>query len=100
MKTQSHRQHSWAKTHVVVNPVRRTGVVVLTRDMSANPDPDIRRHIEVSCDWVWLVLIDRRSPVNRDAAENKAKDELYVQPMTPPYEKMVSFNHEHARLCP
>src|SRR5580700_9402825 len=100
MKTQSHRQHAWPKTQVVVDPVRRTSVVLWTRDMRANPDSNIRRHIEVSCGWVRLVLINRRSPVNRDAAQNEAKKERHVQPMSPPYEEMVSFNHEHARLCP
>src|SRR5579863_7587621 len=84
---------------MVVNPVRRASVMVLTGNMGANPDPDIGCHIEVSCGWDGFVLIDRRSPVNRDAAQNKAKEERYVQPVTPPYEVMMSFDHEHARLC-
>jgi hypothetical protein len=98
MKTQSHRQHAWPKTQVVVNPVGRIGVMVLTRDMGANPDPDIRRHIEVSCGWVWLVLIDRRSPVDRDSAKDKAQKERHIQPVTPAHKNIVSFNHEHALL--
>jgi hypothetical protein len=72
--------------------------MVLTWDMGANPDSDIRCHIEVSRIRVWLVLIDRRSPVNGDAAQNKAKEERHVQPVTPAHQDMVSFNHEHAWL--
>jgi hypothetical protein len=66
--------------------------------MGADPDSDIRCHIEVSRIRVWLVLIDRRRPVNRDAAQNKAKKERRIQPMTPAHQDMVSFNHEHAWL--
>ena len=83
---------------MVVNPVGRIGVVVLTRDVCANPDSDIRCHIEVSRIRVWLVLIDRRSPVNGDAAQNKAKKERDVQPVTCAHKDMVSFSHEHAWL--
>jgi hypothetical protein len=72
--------------------------MVLTRDIGANPDSDIRCHIEVSRIRVWLVLIDWRSPVNGNATQNKAKKERPVQPVTPTDEDMVSFNHEHAWL--
>ena len=83
---------------MVINPIRGTGVVVLARDMGAYPDSDVRCHIEVSRIRVWLVLIDRRGPVNGDAAQNKAKKEGHVQPVTPAHQDMVSFNHEHAWL--
>ena len=72
--------------------------MVLARDMGANPDSNIRCHIEVSCNRIWLVLIDRRSPVNGDAAQYKAKKKRHVQPVTPAHQDMVSFNHEHAWL--
>jgi hypothetical protein len=42
----------------VVNPVRPTGVVVLTGDMGANPHANIRRNLEVARVWIGLVLID------------------------------------------
>jgi hypothetical protein len=47
--------------------------MVLARHMSADPDSDIRCHIEVSRDRIRLVLIDRRGPVNGNAAEDKAE---------------------------
>ena len=72
--------------------------MVLTGDMSANPVPDISCHIEVACIRVWLVLIDRRRPVNGDAAQNESKKERHVQPVTPAHEDLVTFNHEHAWL--
>ena len=72
--------------------------MVLTRDMGANPDSDIRCHIEVPRNRIWLVLIDRRSPVDGDAAQYKAKKERHVQPVTAAHQDMVSFNDEHAWL--
>ncbi len=72
--------------------------MVLTRDMGTNPDSYIRCHVEVSRIRVWLVLTDRRGPVNGDAAQNKAKKERHVQPVTPAHQDMVSFDHEHAWL--
>jgi hypothetical protein len=44
------------------------------------------------------VLIDRRRPVNGDAAHNKAKKEWHVQPVTPAHQDVVSFDYEHAWL--
>ena len=35
----------------------------------------IRRHIDVSRIRIWLVLIDRRTPVNRDAAVLRARSD-------------------------
>src|SRR3984957_4333145 len=98
MKAQSQRQHFWPKTHVVVNPVGRAGVMVLARYMGANPDSDIRGHIEVSRNRIWLVLINRRRPVNGDPAQHKAEKERHVQPVTPAHQDMVSFHHEHVWL--
>ena len=72
--------------------------MVLTRDMGANPDSDICRHIEVSRNRIWFVLIDRRRPVNGYAAQNEAKKEGHIQPVTPAHQDMMSFNHEHAWL--
>jgi hypothetical protein len=70
--------------------------MLLAGDMGANPDSNIRCHIEVSRSRIWLVLIDRRGPVNGDAAQNKAKKEWHVQPVTPAHQDMVSF---HDELC-
>ena len=72
--------------------------MALSRNMGANPDSDIRCHIEASRVWIGLVLIDRRRPVNGDAAQNKAKKQGRVQPVTPAHQDMVSFHHEHAWL--
>ena len=72
--------------------------MVLTGDMGANPDSNIRCHIEVPRHGIWLVLIDRRSPVNGDAAQYKTKKERHVQPVTPAHQDMVSFHNEHSWL--
>jgi hypothetical protein len=71
---------------------------MLTREVRANPDSDIRCHIEVSGIGIWLVLINRRGPVNGYAAQNEANKERHIQPVTPAHQDMMSFNHEHRRL--
>ena len=71
---------------------------MLSRHMGAYPDSNIRRHIEVSRNRIWLVLIDRRSPVNRDATQNEAKKDRHIQPVTPAHQEMVFPDDEHARL--
>src|SRR5712672_2841569 len=98
MQAQSHSQHARSEAHVVVNPVGWAAVVMQSGHMGAYPDSNIRRHIEVSCLRIWLVLIDRRSPVNRDATQNEAKKDWHVQPMTPAHQEMVFLDDEHARL--
>jgi hypothetical protein len=47
---------------------------------------------------IWLVLIDRRSPVNREATQNEAKKDRYIQPVTQAHQEMVFPEDEHARL--
>src|ERR1700744_970592 len=83
---------------MVVKPIRRAGVMVLTRDVSADPYTDICRYIEVSCSWIWLVLKNWRGPVDRDAAQDKTEKQWHVQPVTPAHQNMVSPNREHAWL--
>src|ERR1700675_4504505 len=98
MQTQSQSQHARPEAHMVVNPVGWTAVVMQSGQMSAYPDSNIRRHIEVSRIRIWLVLIDRRSPVNRDATQNEAKKDRHIQPVTPAHQEMVFPDDEHARL--
>src|ERR1700733_10101670 len=69
-----------------------------SRHMDAYPDSNIRRHIDVSRIRIWLVLVDRRSPVNRDATQNETKKDRYIQPATPAHQEMVFPDDEHARL--
>ena len=83
---------------MVVNPVGWTAVVMHSGHMGAYPDSNIRCHIEVSRIRIWLVLIDRRSPVNGDAAENKAEKDRHIQPVTAAHQEMVLLDHEQARL--
>src|SRR6266436_3927298 len=68
--------------------------------VAAHPDSNIRRHIDVSRIRIWFVLIDGRSPVNRDAAGNKAEKYRQIQPVTPPHQEMMLPGHEHAGLFP
>src|SRR5467141_4666540 len=98
MQTQSQSQHARPEAHVVVNPVGWTAVVMQSGHMGAYPDSNIRRHIEVSRNRIWLVSIDRRSPVNGDAAQNKAEKDRHIQPVTPAHQEMVLLGYEHARI--
>src|SRR5712671_4572478 len=98
MQTQSQSQHARSEAHVVVNPVGWAAVVMQSGHMGAYPDSNIRRHIEVSRIRIWLVLIDRRSPVNRDAAENEAEKDRHIQPVAPTHQEMVLPDDEHAWL--
>src|SRR5258708_35462442 len=83
---------------MVVNPVGWITVMMQSGHMSAYPDSNIRRHIEVSRIRIWLVLIDRRGPVDRDAAQNKTEKDRHIQPVTPAYQEMVFPDDEHVRL--
>src|SRR6266403_4259965 len=98
MQTQSQSQHARPEAHVVVNPVGWTTVVMQSRHMGAYPDSKIRRHIHVSRICIWLVLIDRRSPVNGDATQNETKKDRQIQPVSPAHQEMVLPDDEHARL--
>src|SRR6266404_3751681 len=83
---------------MVIDPIGRVIVVVQAGHMGAYPDSKIRRHIEVSGKRIWLVLIDRRTPVNRNAAQNEAEKDRHIQPVTPAHQEMMPLRHEHARL--
>src|ERR1700760_4208336 len=98
MKAQCQRQHAGPEAHMVVNPVGRTSVMVLPRNVGANPHSYVRCHVEVSGIRVWRVLIDWRGPVDRYAAQNQAKKKWHVQPMAPTHQRVMPFNNEHARL--
>src|ERR1700678_1250559 len=71
---------------------------MLSGHMSAYPDSNVCHDIEVSRIEIWLVLIDRRSPVNRDATQNEAKKDGHIQPVAPSHQEMVLPDDEHARL--
>src|SRR2546427_5375596 len=69
-----------------------------SRHMGPDPDSNIRRHVDVFRSRIWLVSIDRRSPVDGDAAENEAEKDWHIQPVTPAHQEMVLLGHEHAGL--
>src|ERR1700730_18154876 len=98
MQAQSHSQHARPEAHVVVKPVGWTAVVMQSWHVAAYPDSNIRRHIDASRIRIWFVLIDGRSPVNRDAAGNEAEKYKQVQPVTPPHQEMMLLGYEHAGL--
>src|SRR6266403_772556 len=100
MQAQSYRQHARPEAHVVVKPVGWTAVVMQSGHVAAYPDSDIRRHIDASRIRIWFVLIDGRSPVNRNAADNKAEKYRQIQPVTPPHQELMLPGHEHAGLFP
>src|SRR5579862_1239440 len=98
MEAQSESQHTRPEAHMVINPIGRAIVVIAAGHMGAYPDSNIRRHIEVSGKRIWLVLIDRGTPVNRNAAQTEAEKDRHIQPVTPAHQQMMPLGHEHARL--
>src|SRR5882757_11193762 len=98
MHAQSHSQHARPEANVVVNPIGWAAVVMQSGHVAAYPDSNISRHIDVSRIRIWLVLIDGRSPVNRDAAGNKAEKYRQIQPVTPQHQKMMFLGHMHDGL--
>ncbi|MGC1785599.1 MAG: hypothetical protein WA718_02585 [Terriglobales bacterium] len=73
MKAQSHGEYAGTEAYVVVNPVRRTAVMMQSWYMRAYPYTDVRQRIEILGHWIWFVLIDRRCPINRHAAQDEAR---------------------------
>src|SRR5258707_6801740 len=98
MEPQRDRQHSRPEAHVVVDPVGWTAVAMQPGRLSAYPDSNIRHEVEVPGNRIGLVLINRRSPVNRNAAQNEAQKDRHIQPVTPADQEMMHPGHEHARL--
>ena len=83
---------------MVIDPIGRAAVVTQPWHVGAYPDSNIRRQVEVSGNWIGLVLINGRSPVNRNAAQNEAQKDRHIQPVTPADQEMMPPGHEHARL--
>src|SRR6266436_6415355 len=79
-------------------PVGWIAVVVQSGHVGANPDSNICCHIEIPRSRIWLVLIDRRSPVNRNATQKEAEQYWYIQPVAPANRQMVPLDHEHMLL--
>src|SRR5450432_52480 len=98
MESQCGSQHTRPEAQMVVDPIGLVLVVVQSGHLGADPDSDIRRYIEVSGAWIRLVLINRRAPVNRYAAQNEAEKDRHIQPVTPAHQEMMPPGHEHARL--
>src|ERR1700676_853987 len=98
MEAQSKSPHTRPEAHMVINPIGRAIVVMQPGHMGAYPDSDIRQHVEVARIRIWLVLIDRGAPVNRDTAQNEAEKDRHIQPVTPAHQEMMPSGHEHAQL--
>ena len=84
---------------MVVDPVGWTTVEMQSGHMGAYPDSDIRGHIEVSGIRIRLVLVDRGPPGDRDAAQNEAEKDRYIQPVTPAHQEMMPPGHERVPAC-
>jgi hypothetical protein len=66
--------------------------------MRAYPDADVRKRINASRLKIWFVMIDRRCPVNGNAAQDEAEKDWHVQPVAPPDQQVVSAHYTHAGL--
>ena len=96
MKTKSHGEHAGTEAYVVVDSVRRTAVLVRPRYMRTYPYTDVRHRIGIPGQWIWFVLIDRRCPINRQATQDQAQQDWYVQPVAAPHQQVVPANYQHA----
>jgi hypothetical protein len=56
----------------VVDPARRTAVVVQPGYMRAHPDTEVRKRIEIT-QRIWFVLMDRRCPITGNATQDEAQ---------------------------
>ena len=96
MKAQSQGKHAGTEAYVVVDPVRRTAVLVQPWHMRADPDTDVRKKIEIPSQWIWSVLIDRRCPINGHATQDEAQKDWHVQPVAAPDQEVVPADYTHA----
>jgi len=96
MKAQSQGKHAGTEAYVVVDPVRRTAVVMPCRHMHTYPDTDVCERIEVPGPWIWSVLIDRRCPINGHATQDEAQKDWHVQPVAAPDQEVVPADYTHA----
>src|SRR5579864_108169 len=96
MKAQSRGEHAGTEAYVVVDPVRRTAVLVQPWYMRAYPDADVRQRIKIPGHWIWFVLIHRRCPINGQATQNEAQKDWHVEPVAAPHQQVVPANYEHA----
>jgi len=85
MEAQSCGEHAGAEAYVVVDPVRRAAVLMQPGYMRANPDADVSERVKGSRLPIWFVLIDRRCPINGDAAQDQAQKDWHVQPVAAPH---------------
>src|SRR5258706_15674330 len=83
---------------MVVEPVGRARIAVQPGDMSAEPDTRIGKVVGVASLQVGTMLIDRRRPVDGDAAHYQAREKQNVQPMARSHQQMVFAGKTHARL--
>jgi len=100
MKAQSRGERAGTEAYVVVDPVRRTAVLVQPWYVRAYPDTDVRKRIDNPGQWVWFVLIDRRCPINGHATQDQAEKDWHVQPVAAPRQQMMPANYTHAGLIP
>ena len=62
MKAQSQGEHARTEAYLVVDPVRRTAVLVQPWYMRAYPYTDFRKRIEIPGQGIWFVLIEPEMP--------------------------------------
>src|SRR5262249_27608893 len=83
---------------VIVDPVRRTGVLMQSWYVPADPDADVRERIKIPGQRIWFVRIDGRCPINGHATEDEAKKDWHGQPVAAPHQEVVPANDKHAGL--
>ena len=91
-------EHARSEAYVVVDPVRRTAVMMQPRHMRAYPDADVSERIEASRLRTWFVFVDWRCPVNGYATQDEAKKDWHVQPVAVPHQQVMPANYTHAGL--
>src|SRR5215831_17261170 len=83
---------------MVVDPFRPALALMRSRQVSANPNTGIRQIIERPSLRIWIVTVNRGSPVNRNSTDDQAQKQGDIQPMAGSYEHVMSARYKHARL--
>src|SRR5262249_6570958 len=82
---------------MVVDPIRVTRAIPCARQVSTNPHSGIGKIVGGTSLRTWIVLINRRSPINRNSTDDESQKKGNIQPMADSNEHVMFPDYTHAR---